>query len=177
LFAFLFVLAGLFYNPFLIFIGVFIYVAAVSEQQQSAFRWFAHDLKVAQGMESEPHTLGPAATLGDAVEALLATPQQDFPVVDGAGKPIGMLIREDLLTAFRESGATASVATVMKPAVVTVAGASLEEAVIEMNRRGIKSMVVVDADGRAVALLTRDNIVEMMTVHNLRPEWRFASHR
>lgn len=176
-FAFLFVLAGLFYNPFLIFIGMFIYVAAVSEQRTSAFRWFAHDLKVAQGMERDPRTLGLTATLGEAVEALLATPQQDFPVVDGAGKPMGLLTREDLLAAFREKGAETPVADVMQKAVVTRVDASLEEAVGALNQMRIKSMVVVDASGRTIALLTRDNVMEMMMVHDIKPEWRFASHR
>jgi Zn-dependent protease/CBS domain-containing protein len=176
-FAFLFVLAGLFYNPFLIFIGMFIYVAAVSEQQQSAFRWFAHGLTVQQAMEGEPHTLAVDATLADAVEALLATPQQDFPVVDGAGRAMGLLTREDLLQAFRDRGGGADVSSVMKPQATTRGSAPLETVVADMNRLGLKSMVVVDQEGRAIALLTRDNIMEMMMVHSLRPEWRFASHR
>ena len=42
LFSFLFVAAGLFLSPMLIFVGLFIYIAAVSELQASALHWFAH---------------------------------------------------------------------------------------------------------------------------------------
>jgi Zn-dependent protease len=51
IFAFLFAAAGLFLNPMLVLIGMFIYIAAASELQANALRWFARGLTVSDGME------------------------------------------------------------------------------------------------------------------------------
>ena len=172
-FAFLFVVVGLFVNPMLIFVGLFIYIAAVAEQQASDFRWFAHDLKVGQGMERTTSTLAATATLADAVDALLATAQPDFAVVGADGRPVGLLDRGDLLASLKQQTGEALVTSVMREPVLTRETVSLEEAVMEMNRLGLKALIVVDAGGRPTGLLTRENVAEMMTIHAARPDWRF----
>ncbi|MBI3702709.1 MAG: CBS domain-containing protein, partial [Rhizobiales bacterium] len=176
-FAVVFVVLGLFYNPFLIFIGLFIYIAAASEQQASDFRWFAHDLKVAAGMEAKVASLPRSASLADAVTALLASPQRDFPVVDEEGRPVGLLDREDLLATLRQDGPETPVAQVMRVAEPVRDTQPLEEAMAAMNREGLKAQIVVDSGGRLVGLLTRENIAEMMLIHAVRPDWRFSSGR
>ena len=76
-FAFLFVTLGLFYNPILMLVGIFIYFAAASEEQSAAFTGFARSLKVRDAMEPSPATLQRTARLSQAVDMLLATPQRD----------------------------------------------------------------------------------------------------
>ncbi len=83
-FAFLFVLFGLFYSRSLL-VGIFVYFAATSEEQASSLRWMARGLTVADAMERKPRLLRTDEPLARAVDALLETPQRDFPVVDAAG--------------------------------------------------------------------------------------------
>jgi Zn-dependent protease len=173
-FAFLFMLAGLFLNPMLIFIGMFIYFAAVAERQASAFRWFAADLQVADGMERAVRTLPGDTPLAEAVDALLATPQRDFPVIDAGNRPVGLLDRDRLLAGLKEGRPDLKVAAVMQPTPAIGARHPLGEAVMEMNRLGLRSRMVVDADGRFAGMLTLDNVAEMMMIRDRLPEWRFA---
>jgi Zn-dependent protease/predicted transcriptional regulator len=173
-FAFLFVVAGLFANPLLILIGMFIYFAASSEQQASAFRGFAHDLKVAQGMERVVQSLSASALLPEAVEALLGTAQRIFPVVDAGNRPVGLLDRDELLRALKAGDNALTVSSIMREPALLRDDQSLESAVSDMSRQGLKAQIVVDATGRMVGLLTLENVAEMMMIHAARPDWKFA---
>ena len=97
--AFVFALLGLFTNPMLIVIGLFVYLAATAETQHVAFRDGTKGLSVREAMMSEFETLPPTATLDDAVNCLIRTAQKEFPVVDGAGHPRGLLTRDALIPA------------------------------------------------------------------------------
>ena len=97
--AFVFALLGLFTNPMLIVIGLFVYLAATAETQHVAFRDGTKGLSVREAMMSEIETLPPTATLDDAVNCLIRTAQKEFPVVDGAGHPRGLLTRDALIPA------------------------------------------------------------------------------
>jgi Zn-dependent protease/CBS domain-containing protein len=173
-FAFLFVVAGLFLNPMLIFVGMFIYIAAESELQASTFRWFARDLTVSEGMERTVRSLPVNASLSEAVDALLATSQRAFPVVDAKGIPVGLLERDDLVISLKQQGPDGAVSSVMREPAVTQATVSLDQAVMDMNRRGLKSQIVVDGNGRLAGMLTLENVAEMMMIHNIRLEWKFT---
>jgi Zn-dependent protease len=173
-FAFLFVAAGLFLNPMLVLIGMFIYIAAVSERQANALRWFAQGLTVAEGMERLVRSFSANALLSEAVEALLASSQRAFPVIDEMQKPVGLLDRDDLVLGLKEKGSDAPVSSVMRRPAVTNVTVSLNDAVMDMNRQGLRSQIVVDGSGRFAGMLTIENVAEMMMIHTIRPEWKFA---
>jgi stage IV sporulation protein FB len=167
------VLLGLFYNPILLLVGVFIYFAAASEEQTAVFRGFARGLKVAQAMEPAPRILRLDQPLSDAIELLLASPQRDFPVIDGQSKPVGLLDREAMIAGLTPDAPSPAVGEIMRKALVVSEDHPLEDAVNQMRARGTKAEVVVGRDGRVTGLLTIENIAEMMMIHAARPGWRF----
>lgn len=81
--AFVFALVGLFTNPMLIVIGLFVYLAATAETQHVAFRDGTKGLAVREAMMSKVDTLSPSATLDDAVNCLIRTSQKG---VSGGGR-------------------------------------------------------------------------------------------
>ena len=176
-FAFVFVLLGLFYNPILLLVGVFIYFAATSEEQATAFHSFARGLTVAQAMEPAPRVLRADQTLADAVDVLLASAQREFPVVDGQNRAIGLLDRDAMIRGLNPETPAAAVGDVMRQAQVFRAEHGLDEAINQMRIKGSKADIVADADGRIIGLLTMENVAEMMMVHAVRPGWRFTSDR
>jgi Zn-dependent protease len=106
-FAFLFGIVGLFgvpgvfsANPFLIFIAFFVYIGASQEAALAQMRDVSRRFPVSSAMVREFRILPDTATLQEAVDALLATSQHDFPVVDGSGNVAGILTRHDLIAAF-----------------------------------------------------------------------------
>jgi Zn-dependent protease len=173
-FAFLFVLLGLFYNPILMLVGIFIYFAATSEEQSAAFTGFASSLKVADAMEHSSVTLPRHSALSEAIDMLLSTPQRDFPVTDEAGQVIGILDRDAMLAGLRAHGGEVQVGNVMRPSNPLPSDLSLTEAFARLRSKNARAEAVTDAAGRVTGILTLENIGEMMMIENAKPGWRFA---
>jgi hypothetical protein len=60
-------------------------------------------------METRFNAIPVEANLAAAIETLLATAQHEFPVIDAFGKPVGLLVREDLLSALKDHDRKASI--------------------------------------------------------------------
>lgn len=171
-FAFLFVALGLFYSPILMLVGIFIYFAASSEEQSAAFSGFASRLKVRDAMEPSPVLLSADEPLSKAVDALLASPQKEFPVLDG-GRVVGLLDRDAMILGLRGQGAEAAIGKAMRPSQPLRLDQPLVEAFSQMRSTGARAEAVLDAAGQVAGILTQENIAEMMMVENAQPGWRF----
>src|ERR1019366_7827556 len=165
---------GLFGNPLLIFIAIFVYIAAGGEAQMSAFNEAARGLSAGDAMETRFNTISIEANLAAAIETLLATAQQEFPVVDAFGKPMGLVVREDILSALKNHDREASITTFMRAPIATVQRPPPLESVLGRLRGPQATTVgVTDSEGVLVGLLTRQNLGEMMIIKTIRPDWRF----
>src|SRR4029079_14709082 len=111
---------GLFSNPMLIFIAIFVYLAAASEAHMVAIRAMSHGVPVSAAMMTQFATLTPEAHVEEAVQTLLRTSQGEFPVIDAAGKPVGLLGRNDLIRALKELGPDARVLDAMSTTLPTI---------------------------------------------------------
>ena len=111
---------GLFGNPLLIFIAIFVYLAASSEAQLVAIRAMSRDVPVSAAMMTEFATLTPDEHIDAAVETLLRTSQSEFPVVDAEHRLVGLLDRDDMIRALKTLGPDARVGEAMTTDVPTV---------------------------------------------------------
>jgi len=161
---------GLFGNPLLIFIAIFVYLAASAEAHLVATRAMSRGVPVTSAMLTQFATLTPAEHVDAAVETLLRTSQSEFPVVDGAGRPIGVLGRGDLIRALRERGPDARVADVMTTGIPTVnKNRCLEDAFRLLQEKAAPAVGIVDASDRLVGLVTSETIGEMLMLHQALP--------
>ncbi len=162
--AILFVIVGFFYNPFLIFIGIFVYLGAQAEAGAMTMQSALEGSRVRDAMMTRFRTLAPQDPLTKAVQELLAGSQQDFPVLEN-DQPVGILRRNDLVKALSEGRREAVVTEAMCRDCETVdEAAPLKGAVEAMHARQCATMPVF-ADGRMVGLLTLENISEMIMVN------------
>jgi len=181
-FAFLFGIVGLFGipglyppNPFLIFIAFFVYLGASQEAALAQMRDVSRRFPVSSAMVREFRTLPATATLQDAVDALLATSQHDFPVLDESGNVAGILTRHDLISALRKDDPNIRVTDVMRCDIPTVTtGTRFEEAFRIMQECNCPAVPVLDGMKRLVGLLTPENVSELMMVQSARPRRRPA---
>jgi Zn-dependent protease/CBS domain-containing protein len=163
--AFLFGFLGLFYNPLLIVIALFIFLGASQEAAVASMRDMMKGLPVSAAMVTEFRTLTPHSTLDEAVEALLQTSQHEFPVVDPSGVR-GILTQQALITALRSDGREAPVGHFMTRDLPSVrSSAPFEEAFRLMEEHQAKVLPVTGEHGQLVGLLTTENIGEMMRVN------------
>jgi Zn-dependent protease/CBS domain-containing protein len=161
---------GLFGNPLLIFIAIFVYLAAASEAHLVATRAMSRGVPVTAAMQTQFATLTPGEHVDSAVETLLRTSQVHFPVVDGNGRPLGLLARNDLIRALKERGPQAPVAEVMTGSIPTVSNRrSLDEAFRLLQEQSAPAVGVVDAAGRLAGIVTSETIGEMLMLHHALP--------
>jgi stage IV sporulation protein FB len=166
---------GLFGNPLLIFIAIFVYLAAASEAQLVAVRAMSRGVPTGAAMMTQFATLAPDATIDQAVELLLRTSQNEFPVVDGAGQPVGVLGRNELIKALKERGPEAAVADAISPLPTVGHRSCLDEAFRVLQEQSAPAVGVVDAEGRLKGLITAETIGEMLMVREAFPErFRFG---
>jgi stage IV sporulation protein FB len=162
---------GLLSNPMLIFIAIFVYLAASSEAHMVAIRAMARGVPVSAAMMTQFATLTPEAHVEDAVQTLLRSSQTDFPVVDAAGKPVGVLGRSDLIRALNQLGPAARVADAMTTDVPTIGQRRcLDEAFRLLQERSAPAVAVVDDSGRLVGLVTSETIGEMLMLQKALPK-------
>ncbi|HEX8679776.1 MAG TPA: CBS domain-containing protein, partial [Chthoniobacterales bacterium] len=124
----------------------------------------------------EFRTLLEDAPIAEAVDALLATSQHDFPVVDARGEVTGVLLRNDLISALRKHDSRITVGDAMRRGVPTVTtGTCFEEAFRIMQESNVPALPVLDGMKRLVGLLTPENVSELMMIHAAMPRRRIAT--
>ena len=74
----------------------------VDARTTEMLRAVSHDLPVSAAMITQFASLSPDAHVNDAVETVLHTSQSEFPVVDAAARPVGVLGRSDLIRALKQ---------------------------------------------------------------------------
>jgi Zn-dependent protease/CBS domain-containing protein len=159
-----FALIGLFGNPMLMLIAVFIFLAASGEAGYVQAREYTRGYLAGQAMISEYQTLGPSSTGDDAAALLLRTTQQEFPVVDQDGILQGVLTRKDLIAGLSERGGSTPVAEFMQKDVPRVPYNACLDGVFPMLQRAPGIVGVVDKQERLVGYLTTENIAELVMI-------------
>src|SRR5262249_23032387 len=154
-FALLFALFGLFVvnNPFLVIIGVFVWLSAAAESHAAHMKSTVGSVSVERAMITDVRTLAPTESGATALNEIRAGFQHDFPVVDGNGIE-GVLTREGLLRAMAEGHGNENVGDVMqRNFCATTPDESLEEALKRLQEGHCQAMPVLRGR-QVVGLLT-----------------------
>lgn len=161
--AWVFGFIGLFRNPFLVFIALFVWMGAAQEASQAQLKSALAGLPVERVMITEFQTLAPDDQLARAVEHVLAGCQQDFPVVEN-GRVLGVLTRADLLTGLAGQGRSATVGEAMQKRFCTAEPTEMVEHVwSRLQEDDCRTMPVVQ-DGKLVGILTSENLGEYFMI-------------
>ena len=154
---------GLQGNPMLIFIALFVWIGAGQEASMVQMKSSLGGIPVRHAMLTDFRTLTPANTLADAVDLLLTSSQQDFPVID-YGRLAGILTRQDLLTALGRAGRDATVGDHMTTDCPTAEASEMIETVLErLQGRSCHTMPVIERDV-VFGLVTMDNVGEFLMI-------------
>jgi Zn-dependent protease/CBS domain-containing protein len=161
--ALLFAFIGLFSNPWLVFIGLFVWLAATEEASMVQMRSALDGIHVGQVMVTDFRTLRPDDPLGRALEYARAGFQEDFPVVED-GRLVGVLTRSDLIAALGSHDAGSRVGDVMRRDFVAVEPQEmLSTAFSRLQECDCRTLPVVQ-HGRLVGLVTADNLAEVLMI-------------
>ena len=162
--AMLFGFLGLFGNPVLIFIALFVWIGAGQEASMVEVKSALAGVPVRSAMLTQFRTLSVDQTLGDAVDLLLAGSQQDFPITTGSGALAGTLSRADLMAALGSAGREAPLGAHMQPNTATADPDEPLEPVLARLQGSASRTLPVVAGGALVGLLTLENVGELLMV-------------
>jgi len=161
--AFLFGLIGLFGNPMLLFIALFVWIGASQEASATQMKAAMAGTPIRAAMLTDFRHLNGDDTLAGAVRLILEGSQQDFPVVE-RGRVAGILTRADLLVALAGHGKDYPVTAVMRRDFLTTDYTEMLEVAFQRLQECDCHTMPVIHEGRLAGLLTMDNLGEYFLI-------------
>ena len=149
----------------LLLIAMFIFVAAGTEAGMEEMRGIMVRVPARDVMITDFKSLPAGARVADAAEELIRTSQAEFPIVDGAGVPIGLIDRDNIVKALAERGGDAAVTSAMRTNVPTVTEWHRLDDGLELFQGGAPAIAVTDASGRLCGLITLENLAELLMIN------------
>lgn len=155
--------AGLFLNPLLILIALFVWIGAAQEAEAAEWKAAFTGVPVRAAMLTDFRALAPHDTLSDVARLLLAGSQRDFPVLE-QGRLVGILCHHDCFEALQSGGETIPVGAIMRTDFRVVAPEQPIEAALADEAGNALPVLPVASQGRLVGLLTADNVGEFVLI-------------
>lgn len=164
-FAIIMAFLGLFYNPFLIIIGIFVYLGAQAELGAVESDNILKGYKVGDITMKHYTPLHPYDSLGKAVGILLDTQETHFVVLD-EDKIVGTLSKDDIIRGLQALEMEAQIEQVMsgEPEIANP-GTPLEIAFEHLREKKQALLPVVEKE-KLVGVLDIENITEFMLIRS-----------
>ncbi len=164
-FAILFILAGLFINPFLVIIGAFILLGAKGEYEMIKYQDALKNHTVKDVLKTDYLVLAPSDSLGKAADKLVHVSDNGFIVKDGEEYK-GILSKNAIISGLNAHGKEGRVGDVMDSGIEPVdAKKSLFEVFVEMKKKR-HGLLPVFKDKELEGVLDMDNLEEFILIRN-----------
>jgi Zn-dependent protease/CBS domain-containing protein len=164
--ALIFGFLGLFSNPFLVFIALFVWMGAAQEAAMAQAEALLGHVPAERAMIRDFYAVRRDDPLGKVVQLGLTGAQIDFPVLDN-GQVVGVLTQTAMLKGLSERGGQGHVEDVMdQDFAVVEATETLEDAFRKLQTCQCRTLPVVRG-GQLEGLLTRDNIQAFLSIQNV----------
>jgi Zn-dependent protease/predicted transcriptional regulator len=156
-------LLGMFGNPMLLFIALFVWTGAQGEAAMVRLHSLMHDVSVRQAMTAGAPILAPTDALSDVIDAIVTQGHQAFPVVRH-GRVMGVVTKSSVLEALSEVRPNSSVLAALDDRFELADPAEmLDGAFARLAAKGGQALVVV-RNGAIIGMVTRQNIGELLSL-------------
>lgn len=160
---------GVFVSPMLILVALFVWMSAGAEAREAERQSLVAGLPVSAAMLTQFRALAPNDSLGAAAHEIMTGTQRDFPVTATGEREadlLGVLTRDDLVSALRRQGAEAFVVDAMRRDVPIVQATDPLGRAIESMRSNRCSAMPVMRENRLVGLITSESIAELVALRS-----------
>lgn len=162
--AILFGIAGLWGNPMLVVIALFVWFGAAQERSALEMKHALQGVTVRTAMIADLRVLTADSTLRDATHYLLDSSQQEFPVLRGSAL-VGILTRQRLFAGLRARGPEAKVTEYIETDVASAAPHELlDNALARLKPDGCTTLAVSER-GEFLGLVTAETVGELCMLH------------
>lgn len=156
-------LLGIMYNPFLLFIAIFIWFGASMENNAEHVQSILKHATARHAMLKEFHSLAPEDSLAKAVELTLAGSQKDFPV--GYRNNLQKVLHHgDLILGLQKKGENARISELPLQDILS---ADIDEPLGDLLARmqgNSAQMIGVMDRGELAGLLNLENVLELLKI-------------
>lgn len=163
--AILFVFLGFYFNFWLVFIGLFVYLGASREAAFEKTKALVSGLRVKDVAMHNFTVLSPSDELGLAVDLMLDSQESDFLVADGK-EPAGVLSKNGIIKGLSEQGRHAPVSAYMDRDIPIVDPEMKLQDLLQKVAVGGQDVVVVYDGSSVVGLIDRENIEEKLMIED-----------
>ena len=161
--ALMFGFLGVMYNPFLIFIALFVWIGAAAEAQNATLKSNLSGVRVGDAMQTNYEVLRPDDPLSRAVDLTLSGTQKDFPVLSGH-KVIGVLGQSELLMGLSHKGKHSLIEEFMQRDVQNVESTESLQLVLERFQNSSCKIIAVTKSGNLMGIIDLENIIELLKI-------------
>ena len=161
------------FNPVLFLVALFVFLAARGESSSVSTDEALRGVTLDQAMITDFRSLAPDARLSDAVAALLAGSQHDFPVLLPGGGLLGILSRHALVQALAEHGPDHPVEPFLVRDLPRVfPGTPMGRAMQLLRQSPLDVLPVLSSDEQqVVGLLSTENLGELLMIRTAVRSW------
>jgi Zn-dependent protease/predicted transcriptional regulator len=156
-------LIGLFYNPFLIIIAFFIYIAASEEERQTSVSETLSGIKVKDIMTTDVITVSPQLNISELIDLMFERKHMGYPVVDN-GKLVGIVTFTDARQVPVNRRDEIMVGNIMRQDLVaTSPHEDASDVITKMSQKKVGRIPVVDGE-LLVGIVTRNDLTNAITL-------------
>lgn len=160
-----FVFIGFYSNPFLIFIGLFIFLGAQAEASMVQAKFVLAGYTVNDVLMRHYETISASETVKTAVSMLLNGQSKTFLVTEDE-VPVGTVSRDEIILALSKKGEDEIISRIMNNDLLFLeADTSLEKAYLQMQQHKSTLMPVM-LDHKLIGTVDNENILEFLMVKN-----------
>ncbi len=163
IFAIIFIIAGIFVNPFLIIIGIFVLLGAKGEHEMIKYQDILNQYTVEDVLKTDYQALDADETIGQAAEKLVHISDRGF-VITSEGEFAGLLTKNDIIKGLNERGREIAVKEFMDSDVPSVRSSDSLFEVYKDMRRNQHEIVPVKAGDNFKGVLELENINEFLLI-------------
>ncbi|MBN1871403.1 MAG: site-2 protease family protein [Candidatus Omnitrophica bacterium] len=154
-------------NPLLIFIAIFVYMAASAEESHVNIKETLKDFLVKDILNPQYTTLNKETPLSKVFELVFHTHQEDFPVVEG-GLLVGFVTRQDIIRSLHATGPNETIENIMRKDLPAV---SPEDKLVIVQR------IMEEKGTRALPVAKGSLIYGIITLEDIGRVYSLLAHR
>jgi Zn-dependent protease len=162
-----FALAGFYLNPFLIFIGIFIFLGAHAENEMVKSQSFITGLTAKDAMMTNFISLDKQQPVSEAVKVLLDGEAKNF-LITSDEVPYGYITREDIIRGITQFGENAPLENICNTQLqFTDYTTELNEVFLEFQKTRTP-LILVQRQNKTIGLIDAENIGELILIRAAR---------
>jgi Zn-dependent protease/predicted transcriptional regulator len=162
-----FMLLGLYTNPFLIVIGVFIFFSAQAEAKHAQTELVLEGNTIQKITMRNYPALPTESVLRDAIDLTLTSQQKNFVIVDN-GIIIGTLSQSNIIRALSEHQDDVKLVDVMDKNLLFMPITTPMEEALRRMKQDDKAMAIVTDGDLQVGIVDSDNLIEFILIQQAR---------